>query len=276
MVRLFVVLLLLILSASRASPGAWTLDSGETRTYTTSSFTYGNHGFDDDGKLVKVPEYRKFTLNGALDYGVRPWLTAVLRGELRQEYGYGEVQRLPFVDPIFVEGQTRTRVVYGHRTMNYGNLAGGARFRVLERDHYVGSVEGVASTGGFDSLGTGAPSDGPFVEARALFGIGRPFSGRHLFLNAEAGYRARLEADDKDELVLDLTVGAQVLPRWMVLGQTFSTFEVAGDVHYTKGGASAVYEINDRMRLEIGAVATLHGRNAIQELGGKIGVWWVY
>lgn len=269
-------LLLLVLFPSAAEAGAWTLPQGETRTYTTSSFTYGDHGFDDDGNLIRVPEYRKFTLNGAMEYGVRPWLTAVLRGELRQEYGFGEVSRDRFDNPIFVEGATRERIVYGYATKSYGNLLGGARARVYDGGAYVASVEAVASTGGFDSLGTGAPSDGPFLEARALVGAGRPFFDRHVFVDVAAGYRWRLEADDKDELVVDVTVGSQVLPRWMVLAQTFSTFEVDGNVNYTKAGASVVYSLSDRLKLEVGGIATVHGRNAIQEMGGRLGFWWAY
>lgn len=275
MVR-FVVALLVTLLPSSAGAAAWTLKQGETRTYVTSTFTFGNHGFDDEGKLVKVPEYRKFTLNGALEYGLRPWLTAIVRGEMRQEYGYGEVYRMPFASPIFVEGRSSSTVVYGHRMTSYGNVLGGARARLLSRDFYVVSVEGVASTGGFDSTGDGAPSDGPFVEARVLAGAGRPLLGHHVFANAEAGYRKRLHADDRDEVVIDLTLGTQFHPRWMVVGQTFSTFEIDGDVHYTKAGASVVYSISDRLRFEIGALGTVYGRNALQEIGGKTGFWWVY
>lgn len=272
----FVILLLAALWADGAAAGAWTLPQGESRTYATSSFTYGDHGFDDDGKLVKVPEYNKFTLNGAFEYGVRPWLTAVLRGELRQEYGYGEVYREAFVNPIFVEGNSGERVVYGYDTKSFANVLGGARARVLQGKHHVGSVEAVASTGGFDSQGIGAPSDGPFLEARALFGIGKPFKDVHVFFGAAAGYRWRIDSRDKDEVVLDLTLGSQVLPRWMVLGQTFSTLEVGGDVHYTKAGASVVYSVSDRLKFEAGGIATVYGRNAIQEFGGKAGLWWAY
>ncbi len=272
----FAVVLLLVMSTVPAAAGAWTLPEGETRVYSTSTFTYGDHGFDDEGKLVKVPEYRKFTLNAAMEYGIRPWLTAVMRGEMRQEYGFGEIYRDPYDNPIFVEGRSGPRVVYGYDTKSYGNILGGARVRVAEGANYVGSIEAVASTGGFDSLGLGAPSDGPFVEARALLGAGKLLSGRQVFANAEAGYRLRLKSDDKDEVVFDLTLGAHLKPRWMVLAQTFSTFELGGDVHYTKAGGSVVYRINDRMQFELGGIATVLGRNAIQEFGAKAGFWWSY
>ena len=200
----------------------------------------------------------------------------MVRGELRDEYGYGEISRLPFKSPIFVEGRSNTTVVYGYRSKSYANVLGGARARLLDRDFYVVSLEAVASTGGFDSGGDGAPSDGPFVEARAQMGGSHTVSGRNVFGNAELGYRVRIDPDDKDEVVLDLTVGAQVHPRVMLIGQTFSTFEVDGDVHYTKAAGSLVYHVNERMRVEVGALGTVYGRNAIQEIGAKVGFWWVY
>ena len=270
------VVLLFVLVSGPALAAAWTLLHGETRTYSTSTFTYGNHGFDDEGNLVKVPEYRKFTLNASLEHGIRPWLTAIVRGELRQEYGFGEIYRAPYDNPIFIEGRSGPRVVYGYRSQTFGSVLGGARMRVLDASPYVASVETVAATGGFDSLGTGAPSDGPFLEARALVGTGRPLFGKEVFANAEAGYRWRIEADDKDEVVVDLTVGAHVHPRWMVLAQTFSTFEVDGNVHYTKASGSVVYRVNDRLQLEFGGLATVLGRNAIQEFGGRAGFWWAF
>lgn len=270
------VVLLLMLSPGAAVAAAWTLPQGEARSYTTSTFTYGNHGFDDDGNLVKVPEYRKFTLNTAIEYGIRPWLTAIVRGELRQEHVFGEVYREPFDNPIFVEGRSGPRVVYGYQPQTYGFVLGGARMRVLEGSRYVASLETIASTGGFDSAMLGAPSDGPFLEARALLGAGRPLLGREVFANAEAAYRWRVDTQDRDEVVFDMTLGAHVGPRWMALAQTFSTFEVDGNVHYTKAAASVVYRYNERLQLEFGGVATVLGRNAIQEFGARAGVWWSF
>ncbi|MEM8662782.1 MAG: hypothetical protein AAGF49_01505 [Pseudomonadota bacterium] len=275
MLRIGFALLLVVMSTG-AFAGAWTLERGKTHTYTTSSFTYGNHGFDNDGKLVKVPEYRKFTLNAALEYGVRDWLTAVVRGEMREETGFGEIYREPYRNPLFVEGKTGVRIIYGERSQTFGAVEGGARVRLAKGERYVASAQAVVASGGFDYDGVGAKSDGPFVEARALFGIGSPIWGKHTFFDAQAGYRVRLDSDDTDELVVDLTVGAQLLPRWMVLGQTFSTLEVDGETHYTKAGGSVVYAVNERLKVELGGIATVYGRNALQEYGGKVGFWWAY
>lgn len=265
-----------IFMSTEVLAGAWTLNRGETRTYSTTSFSYGKFAFDEDGNLVEVPEYKKYTFDGALEYGILDWLTGIARGELREETSYGEIYRDRFNDPIFREGETGPRIIFGERTDTYGAIEGGARLRLLKGDLYVSSVEAVVGSGSFDSNLTVNQSDGPFVEARALFGIGGPVWGQHTFFDAQAGYRARFDRDESDEVVLDLTVGVHLHPRWLLLGQTFSTFDVSGESHYTKAGGSVVYGINDRLKLEVGGLATVYGRNAIQELGGKVGFWWSY
>ncbi|MEM0907173.1 MAG: hypothetical protein AAGJ94_07410 [Pseudomonadota bacterium] len=272
MLRILTVLAL-VMATSQAIAGAWTLERGKSNVFVTSTFTYGDHGFDDDGDLVSVPEYQKFTLNGAFEYGVRPWLTAVVRGELRQEQGYGPIGQLPYEDPRFVPGRDDTRTIYGQTDVSYAAIAAGARARLLEGDYFVVSTEGLLSSGGFDENITNAPSDGPFAEIRGLFGVGGPVLGLHSFFDAQAGYRARFEEDDADEIVIDLTVGVHVHPRWLILAQTFSTFELGRNTDYTKAGASVVYEVTDKLSLEVGGLATVAGRNALQEIGGKVGFW---
>lgn len=276
MVRYLLVPLVLSLSAPGALAGAWTLERGETHAYVTSSFTYGDHGFDDAGRLVAVPEYRKFTLDATLEYGIRPWLTGIVKGELREERDFGEIWRDTGADIFFDDGTGTPHVLYGERTRSFGDIAGGARARLLAGERYAASAQGLVSTGSIDSTGDGAPSQGPYVEARALFGIGGPVWGRHAFLDAQAAYRFRLDAEDSDEAVLDLTVGAHLLPRWMVLAQTFSTYEMDGETHYTKAGGSVVYAFSDTLRIEVGALGTVYGRNAVREIGGKVGFWWLH
>lgn len=278
MVRLVVALAVLfglsVIGAGVAVSGAWTLERGQTKAFMSSTFTYGDHGFDDQGKLIRVPEYQKFTLDAALEYGLRPWLTAIVRAELLEERTYGLIWRDTSQDIFFRDGSVNDGFVYGEKTSSNGAVAGGARARLMHGDHYVASVQGLAATGSIDSAGNGVPSNGPYVEARALAGISGSIAGRHTFLDAQTGYRFRIESDDVDEVVLDLTAGAQILPRWMILGQTFTTLEVGGDTHFTKGSASVVYALNDHLQLHAGALGTLFGRNAVRELGGQVGFWW--
>ncbi|WMS43842.1 hypothetical protein RDV64_05440 [Acuticoccus sp. MNP-M23] len=267
------------LSALWAAPvlaGAWTLDRGKTSTFVASTFTYGDHGFDDDGNLVKVPEYQKFVLSGALEYGVRPWLTAVLRAELREERMLDAVYTTRLPSPLFDPTEVTDVTFYDRASRSYAAGGVGARVRLLQASPWVVSGEMLLGSGGLDSAGLGAPSDGPYLETRALVGASRTILGRNAYADIAVGYRHRFRDDDADEVLLDVTLGTQVLPRWMVLAQTFTTVETDGETHYTKASGSLVYSFNDRLRIQAGVVGTVHGRNAIRELGGTLSFWWEF
>lgn len=263
----FVILLLPL----QAWAGAWTLERGRTKAFVTSSFTYGDHGFDADGNLITVSEYRKVTLRAALEYGIRPWLTGLLKGEVREETAEEASVRSASVlfDPITT---TTTRPV----SRTYGSAVGGARVRLYEAPRWVVSTEVLGASGGFTSTGTPAASDGPAVEARALVGVGDTLFGRPVFADAQAAYRVRFGEDHPDEVLLDLTLGARVLPRWLVLAQSFSTFELEGGDQFHKVSGSLVRTINDRLAVELSANTTVYGRDALKEVGGTLGFWWSF
>lgn len=250
---------LLCLLGVDAIAGAWTLERGESQAFLTSSFTYGDHSFDDNGDLVEVPEYRKFALTARIERGIRPWLTGILQGEVREE-------TQEELDPMLRPSTSQS----------FGAAAGGVRLRLYEAPNWVFSTELIAYSGGFSSAGSLAPSDGAALEARALFGVGRRFLDRSAFVDAQAAYRLRLEDDDADEIVVDLTLGAEVMPRTLVLAQSFSTFELGEDVQFHKASASVVRRVTDRLQVELGGSATVFGRNALREFGGRLGLWYTF
>ncbi len=271
-----VILIACVLGAAPALGGAWTLDRGRTSTYVASTFTYGDHGFDDDGKLVKVPEYQKFLLSGTLEYGVRPWLTAVLKGELREERALDAVYTTRLPSPLFDPTEVTDVTFYDRAARSYGAAGAGARVRLLQASPWVVSGEMLLGSGGLDSAGLGAPSDGPYLETRALVGASRTILGRSAYADIALGYRHRFREDDSDEVLFDVTLGTQVLPRWMALAQTFTTVEVDGDTYFTKASGSVVYTFNERLSIQAGVLGTVHGRNAVQELGGTLSFWWEF
>lgn len=251
---------MLLSGAEEAVSGAWTLAPGQTKTFVASSFTYGDHGFDDAGKLVRVPEYRKFELSARLEYGVRQWLTAIAHAELREDR----------VDtPV-------TPTLIAPVSHSFGSIAGGARLRLHKAPNWVFSTQLLASSGGFDSALLGDPSDGPYVEGRALVGASRTVAGKPMFVDLQAAYRVRTNGDDADEIRIDATVGARVLPRWTVLAQSFSTFEVSEETQYHKLSVGVVRQITDRLQMEVSGLVTVYGRNAVRETGGKIAFWYDY
>lgn len=257
--RFILAAALLALSASPAFCGAWTLKQGETQTFVTSTFTYGDHGYDASGKLITVSDYQKFALSAVLEYGLRPWLTAVVRGEMTEE-------RIddPLLGPDLIEPAPK----------NFASVGGGARIRLYQGPSWVASTEITVLSGGYATTGLTNPNEGPALEVRALAGHARTVVGKNVFFDGQLAYRKRFDTDESDEVKLDLTVGAQVLPKWLVLGQTFSTLAVDGEQSYHKVSASVVRTVTKRLRVQVGGVATVAGKNAVQELGGYVGFWW--
>ncbi|MEM6848624.1 MAG: hypothetical protein AAF580_11210 [Pseudomonadota bacterium] len=225
-----------------------------------SSFTYGDHGFDDKGNLISVPEYRKFELRGAFEYGLRSWLTLVAEADLREESVEQEVL------PNFSQPEANS----------YGAIAGGARLQLFKAPNWVLSGQLVGLSGGFASSGLKAPSDGPALETRLLAGYGTNIYGKRVFADLQAAYRFRVQEEDSDEIKVDFTVGTRPRPRWMLLAQSFSTWETDNDVSYHKVSGSVVRKVNDKMQIAVSGIATVAGRNAVRELGGSIGFWYTY
>ena len=263
MLRLSLVLAFVV-AATAAIAAAWTLEKGRTQTFVTSSFSFGDHSFDGNGKLITVPEYRKFELSASLEYGVRPWLTAIAGAEMREDR----------VDEIVQPG------VIAPVPHTFGSVSGGARARFAQgtmgATAWVASAQATASSAGMDTSGLGDPSEGPAVDGRLLFGMSRTLLGKPVFADVQAGLRHRFREGEADEVHIDLTLGAQVLPRWMVLAQTFSTIEVGGDASYHKVSGSVVRTMTERLKVELGASTTVAGRNALKETGGRLGFWWSF
>ncbi|MBJ3777828.1 hypothetical protein [Acuticoccus mangrovi] len=253
------VLVVLLAASHHALAGAWTLDRGKLKAFLVSTFTYGDHGFDSDGKLVTVPEYKKFELTAAAEYGLRPWLTGLVKAEFREE------TLMRYLSPT----------VLAPTSQSFGSGALGARIRLHKAPAWVFSTEVTALSGGFETAGDPEP-DSAAVEVRALFGTEREIAGRRIYADVQAGLRKNFDADASDEIKVDVTVGAQLLPRWLILAQTFSTFELAGDVQYHKVSGSVVHRLSDRLQVEVSALTTLYGRDALREIGGRVGFWYAY
>lgn len=264
-----VLLVLAVLAPGAAHGGAWTLERKQTNLFVTSQFSYGDHGFDDDGNLVSVPDYQKFTLRTTVEHGLRDWLTGILKAELKEETRYETVRfnsvRFEPPPPVVVKDQ-----------VTFGAVEGGARARLHKAPKWLLSGQLLAASGGFQTTAVRDENDSPSLEGRVLFGYGDTVMERSVFVDVQAGYRAYLDRDVEDEAKLDVTLGAQVLPRWLVLAQSFTTYTIDGDSHYTKLEGSVVRDVNERLRVQLGGGGTALGKNAIQEWTGKLSLWWTF
>lgn len=117
------------------------------------------------------------------------------------------------------------------------------------------------------------------VEARLLYGKGGAIKGIPIFAEAQIGYRWR-GGGNPDEIVLDATLGARLLPRLMLLLQSFNAIAVQPDRRFGGGAMrshklqpSLVWEISDGWSLQFGLFATVAGRSIPQERGLVAALW---
>lgn len=262
-----VLVLAVLFAPTAALAGAWTLERGETNAFITSEFSYGDHGFDRNGNLVSVPDYQKFTLRGTVEYGVRDWLTGIGKAELKEETRYSTIT----TDSVLFNPPAPVTV---REQVTFGAVSGGARVRLYKAPRWVFSAQAMVASGGFQSTGIADDTDSPSVEGRVLFGIGDTVMDRPVFADVQAAYVAYTDAAVDDEVKVDVTLGAQMLPNWLILAQSFTTYETGGDSHHTKLEGSVVRTINERLRVQLGGGGTVYGKNAVQEWGGKLSFWW--
>jgi hypothetical protein len=263
--RLAAVLAGLAIAAGSTSPaagGAWTKEKGDGLAIMTGSFSYGDQAFDENGKLVPVPEYRKFEMSNHFEYGVTPWLTGILRAELRSA-----------VENAVLDESTATG-------------SAGARVRWIKAPKWVFSTELTALSGDFDTIGINEDPDDPGVDARALFGYGTAIRGVPVYGDVQVGYRY-LSGSSTDEVRLDLALGIKPWERWEFIAQAFNTvsmedggggddFDADDGYRYHKLQLSALRRIGERTSVQVGAFGVVAGENALQEYGGLMALWYEF
>ncbi len=246
-------LLALFAAAGPAAAGAWLQEKGRGLTIVTGSFTAGTAAFNENGKLNPVPEYRKFELSTYNEFGITPWLTGILSGEMRTEATGGLVDQ------------------------STAAAAAGARVRILKRHNWMFSAQLIAETGDYDTIGLGTGSTEPGFDARLLAGYGFAVRGIPGYVDAQAAYRFRT-GEGIDEGRFDLTLGVKPLPNWEFTLQSFNTVSLdtpndAASYRYHKLRAAVKRELPGDFALEVGGTTLFFGENAIQEYGIDVSVW---
>lgn len=259
------------MAAPCAYAAAWTLEqhTGQiilNTTYyrATDTFTQtgGRRSFSNDG------EFTKWEINPYVEYGLRNDLTLVLNlfwRSLRFSDRFGSSENSGMVDPEI-----------------------GLRYRLSPPEAQpVWSVQGVVKLPVTSSPGTPElGNDQTDVEGRLLVGRGFSVGSSSGFWNIEAAYRFRSEAP-ADEIRLDATLGYDLSPKWLVMGQIFvirglrngSPIEVKGnptiDPNFDlyKGQVSLVYRVGPKLRVQAGYLRDLAGRNTGAGQGLLVSLW---
>lgn len=115
----------------------------------------------------------------------------------------------------------------------------------------------------------------PDAELRVLYGNGFGLAGTRGFVSASAGFAPiRL---GNDEIRYDLTVGIDLGPRVLLMGQSFNVAALAegGGIAYsaTKIGAQALYRLSPTLGVTGGYYAGVAGKNTARERTVSLGVW---
>jgi hypothetical protein len=238
---------------------AWTLPQGSGQVLATVTASTSTSAFTNSGNLTSVPRYDKVDGDALLEYGLTDQLTLMLQSGL---------QHVDIASPV---DAARTG-------LDYTDF--GARYRFFEADGWVLSGQALLQLPGTTNQRNSAAIGYTDVEAdfRMLLGKGFSIGALPAFIDLEVAQRQRGDGAP-DEFHADGTFGVQVLPRWLILAQSFNVVSegagnpVFGKYDYFKFQLSAVYSVTSDWAVQGGAFTTYAGSNALQENGIVLGVW---
>ena len=244
---------------SVAWAGAWTLPDGTGQWIATLTAASSSSYFNGGG-LASTPRYDKDEAQVLIEYGLTDRLTAILDPGL---------QHIDIAAPTSAD---RTGLDYTEF---------GARYGFVVDPTWVFSGQATLRVPGTDDTSNPAAVGYTDVEAdlRLLLGHSFKFADLPAFFDVEVAQRVRT-AGYPSEFRVDATLGVNVLPRWMLLAQSFNVISegsgisiYGGSYEYYKVQLSAVYELAPTWSVQGGGYVTYAGRNALQENGLIFGVW---
>ena len=266
--------------AANAYAGAWTLEKGKRqhiityRTYATVAYFSG-----DGERRDKLGRFTKHEVNVYSEYGVNDNLTAGLSlfvsrsSDISRANAYYALEEsTPMTHSIELSGLRRSELFL--------------RSQLYRDDTYVFSLQPVVSLPGYYTHRSEGSAIADAFEwgGDALAGRNFSFLGRSHFADLSAGYRIRGDGLG-DQYRLHGGVGLSLDDDWTLLPELDMTVAASGihlatttitgqnDYDLTKAQLSAVYKVNDAIRLQGGAYAHIAGRNTGAGGGALFSVW---
>jgi len=240
--------------------GAWTLEAGTGQIVFSATPSSANEIFDGQRNLQSTPRYRKFEVQALLEYGIRDWFTLII--------GPG----LQHIDIAASVNANRTGL---------GFTEFGGRGRLLHGDNWVLSAQAtVRVPGTFDADNPAAIGNNGFEhDFRLLYGYGFALGSWPAFVDLQLAQRFR-SGDRPSEVRADATFGLRPAPQWLLLAQLFNVISQGGSpplfpsYDYSKLQFSVVHNLTPQWAVQTGGFATFHGRNALQENGLLVALWY--
>lgn len=254
------VLAALVASAFAAAPaqaGPWTMSAGEGRLITSVIYSHSAKSFDLSGNSADAPDYDQLMTFLMTEYGVTNDLTLIAN---------------PGVKWVGIKGEKDD---FGLDSVELG-----ARYRLFHDGQLVISaqVSGFVPGSLRNELVPQISGNRPQFDARLQAGYGFSLGKLNGFASVEGGYRIRRGAPP-DEFRGDTTLGLHASDRLMLIGNLFNSWSNGSgksqipSYRYSNLYAGGVYELSPRFSLQLGALATVSGRNALRERGLYSGFW---
>ncbi len=260
-----VKIILTIIAVHAGSParaGTLLFPEGEGQAILTTTFSNASNAYDSQGKLIKTPSYRKFELDGYVEYGAKDWLTLVGQGGGMDFQGSNSAPAPLSTSPA-------------PRYAGLGLGAIGARVRLGEIAGYYFSLEGSLRAASHSAETYLDMRDFLQVDARVQMFHSLETWGFPAFLDAQLGYRSR--GQNGDEIRADLTFGVRPQPAVLLMAQSFSAIAPwptsTSSFAAQKFEVSGVYDLNRTFSLQLGFVYAPFGVNAPAERGIVSAVW---
>ena len=234
---------------------AFTQEAGEGRVIVSAIHTKSDKVFDNSSDAADIPDISKTEIYFQGEYGVTDDLTLLLTPSLRI---------------ISVDG--------GEDSTNLGYTDVGARYRVLNQDNLIFSLQGKVRIPGKTQRSSFAQIGQTNAEFDLRGQVATMF-GRGSFASAEAGYRIRA-GDPPDEFHIDGTLGLRATEKLLLTANSFNVISngagrgVFSSPHrYHNVYLGAAYDVAPSVTVQLGVTGTVAGRNALRERGVFLSLW---
>lgn len=233
-----------------AAAGAWPTPPGETQAILKYERQDADEGLDEGGSRLPIGDRYDESVSLFVEHGLTERFT--LQGKAAYTRGADD-----FVD-------------YSGR----GPIELGLRTRLWQGKRSVVSVyTGVVFAGEGRNAGYAAPGAGDIdYELRLLAGRSFTWRKRPGFGEIQLARLQRQGLPNEDHL--DLTIGLEPAPKWLILLQSYSGVTDGREIEsqWSKGEASLVRSFGD-WRLQAGWRTLLSGREIPVDSGPVLGVW---
>ena len=249
------ILGVLLFGSPAVRAGAFLQKPGEGIVIVGGAFTDAVRAYDSAGRLVPVAHWRKFELTTYAEYGLSEAITVIASPSL-------------FVFRQNPPGQSRSAT---------GIAEAGVRARLVEWDGNIlsGQVVVRAPLAGQSARPFADTTRFMQTDVRLAWGRGFELAGFAVFSDLQIGFRSNGVFGHEGRM--DATLGAWVMPDWLLLLQSFTTVTPGGLVRarylQQKVAASAVYWVTSTMGVQVGGFLGLPGINSAAERGAFTAVW---